>query len=41
MQQFQGISKKEPRPVGEVIRDLIQRGEILPNFITNGYGKSK
>lgn len=35
------MRKREPRPVGEVIRDLIQRGEILPNFITNGYGKSK
>lgn len=33
--------KREPRPVGEVTNDLIQRGEILPNFITNGYGKSK
>lgn len=35
------MRKREPRPVGEVISELIQRGEILHNFITNGYGKSK
>ena len=24
--------KNEPRPLGEVIKDLIQSGEILPNY---------
>ena len=31
--------KREPRPVGEVTNDLIQRGEILPNYKVNDYGK--
>lgn len=26
------LTKRKPRPVGEVIRDLIQRGELLPNL---------
>jgi len=26
------IRKREPRLVGEVIRDLIDRGELLPNY---------
>ena len=34
------ISKKEPRPIGEVIRDLIDRGELLPNYKLNNNGKS-
>lgn len=33
------LKKREPRPVGEVIRDLIQRGEILLNYKMNDYGK--
>lgn len=33
------ISKKEPRQVGEVIRDLIQHGELLPNYKLKNYGK--
>ena len=24
--------RNEPRPLGEVIKDLIQSGEILPNY---------
>ena len=27
--------KNEPRPLGEVIKDLIQSGEILPNYKLN------
>lgn len=27
-----GISKREPRQVGEIIRDLIDRGKLLPNL---------
>lgn len=26
------MNKNEPRPLGEVIKDLIQSGEILPNY---------
>lgn len=26
------MNKNEPRPLGEVINDLIQSGEILPNY---------
>ena len=26
------MKKREPRLVGEVIRDLIDRGELLPNY---------
>lgn len=40
-QEQRVMMKNEPRLLGEVIKDLIQHGEILPNFITNGYGKSK
>ena len=31
----------EPRPLGEVIKDLIQSGEILPNYKNRNYGKSE
>lgn len=34
------ISKREPRLLGEVIRDLIERGEILPNYKLKDYGIS-
>lgn len=34
------ISKNEPRQVGEVIRDLIDRGELLPNYKLSNNGKS-
>lgn len=34
------FEKREPRQVGEVIRDLIQRGELLPNYKLNNNGKS-
>lgn len=34
------LIKRVPRPVGEVIRDLIQRGEILPNYKLNVYGNT-
>lgn len=32
------ISKREPRLLGEVIRDLIERGQILPFLKSNNYG---
>ena len=32
------IKKKEPRLLGEVIRDLIQRGELLPNYKLKNHG---
>ena len=31
------LRKREPRLLGEVIRDLIERGEILPNYKLKGY----
>lgn len=34
-----GISKREPRQVGEIIRDLICYGELLPNYKLNNYGE--
>ena len=30
--------KREPRLLGEVIRDLIEHGEILPNYKCKNYG---
>lgn len=33
------MNKNEPRPLGEVINDLIQSGEILPNYKKKGYDK--
>jgi hypothetical protein len=33
MQQYvENVYNNEPRPLGEVIKDLIQSGEILPNY---------
>ena len=32
------VNKNEPRPIGEVIKDLIERGEILPNLKSNKNG---
>lgn len=29
----------EPRPIGEVIKDLIREGLILPNYKSQDYGK--
>lgn len=29
----------EPRPIGEVIKDLIRKGLILPNYKSQDYGK--
>ena len=40
MQQFaENVYKNEPRPIGEVIKDLIREGLILPNFKSQDYGK--
>ena len=30
------ISKREPRLLGEVIRDLIEQGKIFPNYKLKG-----
>ena len=35
------LQSKEPELLGEVIRDLIQQGSILPNLKISNYGKSK
>lgn len=32
------LQSNEPRPLGEVIKDLIQSGEILPNYKIKNYG---
>ena len=32
------LQYNEPRPLGEVIKDLIQSGEILPNYKSQDYG---
>lgn len=37
---MESIRKREPRLVGEVICDLIDRGELLPNYKLNNNGKS-
>ena len=33
------FKKREPRLVGEVIRDLIDRGKLLPNYKLKNYGE--
>ena len=33
------FKKRDPHLVGEVIRDLIDRGELLPNYKLNNNGK--
>lgn len=33
------MNENEPRPIGEVIKDLIESGEILPNLKSRKYGK--
>ena len=33
------LQSNEPRPLGEVIKDLIQSGEILPNYKNRNNGK--
>ena len=33
------MEKNEPRPIGEVIRDLIESGELLPNLKIRNYGR--
>lgn len=35
---LQGIEKRHPRLLGEVIRDLIQQGDVLPNYKLKDYG---
>lgn len=37
---MKNLKKREPRLVGEAIRDLIDRGELLPNYKLNNNGKS-
>lgn len=32
-------TKREPRLLGEVIRDLIEQGIILPNYKLKRYGR--
>jgi hypothetical protein len=40
MQQFaENVYKNEPRPIGEVIKDLIREGLILPNYKSQDYGR--
>ena len=34
------MKKREPRLLGEVIRDLIEQGILLPNLKLRLYGKS-
>lgn len=34
------MNKREPRLLGEIIRDLIEHGELLPNYKLKDYGKS-
>lgn len=34
------FKKREPRLVGEVIRGLIDRGDLLPNYKLKNHGKS-
>lgn len=31
-------NNNEPRPIGEVIKDLIREGLILPNYKSQDYG---
>ena len=33
------MDKREPRLLGEVIRELVEQGELLPNYKLNNYGK--
>ncbi len=33
------MEKREPRLLGEVIRDLIEQGIVLPNYKLKDYGK--
>ena len=40
MQQFaENVYKSEPRLIGEVIKDLIREGLILPNYKSKDYGR--
>lgn len=32
-------TKREPRLLGELIRELIEQGDLLPNLKQNYYGK--
>lgn len=36
---MKNLKKCEPRLVGDVIRDIIDRGELLPNYKFLNYGK--
>ena len=33
------MNKREPRLLGEIIRDLIEQGKILPNYKLKDYDK--
>lgn len=33
------MNKREPRLLGEIIRDLIRQGEVLPDYKLNSDGK--
>ena len=33
------MNKREPRLLGEIIDELIEQGEILPNYKLKDYGK--
>lgn len=40
MQQLaDNVYKNEPRLIGEVIKDLIREGLILPNYKSKDYGR--
>lgn len=32
------MKKNKPRPIGEIIKDLIREGLILPNYKSKDYG---
>lgn len=38
-QSVKNVFKNEPRPIGEVIKDLIREGLILPNYKSQNYDK--
>lgn len=33
------FKKREPRLVGDVIRDIIEHGDLLPNYKLKNYGE--
>lgn len=38
-QSVKNVFKNEPRLIGEVIKDLIREGLILPNYKSQNYDK--